>query len=84
MISGQNWTTLMSVDPKVNLICYIIEIDIRRSLTSLNCIVLYMYKFPPIVKLIVYTKLQYHQINFTTDINVRRICPFMVIHLIHI
>ena len=49
-ISGQIRRTSVSVDRKVNLICYIyyniiiiiMEIDIRRSLTSLDCIVVYV------------------------------------------
>ena len=41
-ISGHIRQTSMSVDRKVNLIFYIMEIDIRRSLTSLDCIVLYV------------------------------------------
>ena len=30
------------IDRKVNLICYTMEIDVRRSLSSLNVIVLYV------------------------------------------
>ena len=41
-INGQLLRTSMSVDHKVNLIRYIMEIDVRGSLSSLDCIVLYV------------------------------------------
>ena len=42
MIDGNQCPPNLSVDRKVNLIFYIMEIDIRRSLISLDCIVLYI------------------------------------------
>ena len=47
--------TSMSVDRKVNLICYTMEIDVCISLSLLDCI----------IKLILYSKIQYNQINIT-------------------
>ena len=45
------------------------ETDVRQNYPLIiNLIVLYyMYRCPPIVKLILYAKLQYNQINFTID-----------------